>query len=56
MADNVVKERQVKLLERITVGLGFIVSDSKRIVSKAINFAVEGYELEKFSIEMKKIL
>jgi hypothetical protein len=56
LADNVIKERQVKLLEKITVGLGFIVADSKRIVSKAINFVIEGHELEKFSLEMKKIL
>ena len=56
LADNVVKQKQVNLLEKISVGLGFIVSDSKRLVSKAINFVVEGYELEKFSLEMKKIL
>ena len=56
IADNKIKEKQLRLLERITVGLGFIVSDTKRIVAKAVNFVVEGYELEKFSLEMKKIL
>jgi uncharacterized tellurite resistance protein B-like protein len=56
LADNVVKEKEVRLLERITVGLGFVVSDVKKMVSKAINFVVEGHELEKFSLEMKKTL
>lgn len=56
IADNKIKKQQIRLLEKITVGLGFMVSDTKRIVSKAINLAVEGCELEKFSVEMKKIL
>ena len=56
LADNVIKEKEVRLLERITVGLGFVASDVKRVVSKAINFVVEGHELDSFSLEMKKIL
>lgn len=56
LADRIVKVEELRLLERITVGLGFVVSDSKKMVSKAIGFVVEGYELEKFSLEMKKIL
>ena len=56
IADNDVKEEQVKLLERITVGLGFLMSDSKRLVSSAINFVLEGHDLEKFSNKKKKIL
>jgi uncharacterized tellurite resistance protein B-like protein len=56
LADNIIKEEEVRLLEIISVGLGFVISDVKKMVSKAINFVVEGYELEKFSLEMKKIL
>jgi len=56
VADNIIKEQEIKLLEKITIGLGFIMSDTKRIISKAINFTLNGYELEEFSFEMKKIL
>ena len=55
-SDNHIGKAQVILLEKIAIGLGFEVKDSKKIVSKAINYVVEGHGLDEFLLEMKKRL
>ncbi|WP_152285957.1 tellurite resistance TerB family protein [Flavicella marina] len=56
VADNAIQKEEIKLLEKISVGLGFSHDQIDRIIKKAVNFVVEGHDLDEFTKQLKKII
>lgn len=52
-ADHELGDKQVVMLERLAVGLGFTTNNVKYIVDKALSLVNEGVDLETFKEEIK---
>ncbi|MFC4635221.1 TerB family tellurite resistance protein [Dokdonia ponticola] len=52
-ADHELGDKQVVMLERLAVGLGFTANNVKYIVDKALSLVKEGVDLDTFKEEIK---
>ena len=52
-ADHELGDKQVVMLERLAVGLGFTVTNVKYVVDKALTLVNEGVDLDTFKEEIK---
>ena len=52
-ADHELGDKQVVMLERLAVGLGFTVTNVKYVVDKALTLVDEGVDLDTFKEEIK---
>jgi len=52
-ADHELGDKQVVMLERLAVGLGFTTNNVKYIVDKALSLVKEGVDLDTFKEEIK---
>ena len=52
-ADQELGDKQVVMLERLAVGLGFTVNNVKYVVDKALSLVSEGVDLDTFKEEIK---